>query len=112
MKIYTIRAYFQVRSIAYHKWTFTTWKSKSWSDRSVNVVDLVKLLGEQADLIKMEQLISSYRFSFPRYDQTLAPVGVSGIEIVTCKRLPNEIATGGRMRHMALTPRDVRLQMV
>jgi SAM-dependent methyltransferase len=94
-----------------HKWTFTTWKSKSWSDYSVNVVDLVTSLGEQADLIKMEQLISSYRFSFPRYDQTLTPVGESGIEIVIRKRLPNEIATGGRVRHIASTPREIRLHL-
>ena len=60
----------------------------------------------------MEQLNSSYRFSFPRYDQTLTPVGESGIEIVLRKGLPNEIATGRRMRHIALTPRDARLQMV
>lgn len=94
-----------------HKWTFTAWKSKSWSDCSINVVDLVKTLGEQADLIKLEQLTASYRYSLPRYDQTLTPIGESGIELVIRKRSPDEIATGGRVRHMASSPREIRLHL-
>ena len=69
-----------------HKWTFTIYKTRSWSGRSVNVIDLVRELGEGAELVRMEQLSSTYRFDLPRYDQTLTPVGECGIEFVIRKR--------------------------
>jgi SAM-dependent methyltransferase len=58
-----------------HKWTFTIHKRASWSERSLNVIDLVLGLGEQAELVRLEQLSATYRYDLPRYDQTLAPVG-------------------------------------
>jgi|SaaInlStandDraft_6_1057023.scaffolds.fasta_scaffold15886_1 SAM-dependent methyltransferase len=79
-----------------HKWTFTIFKTQSWSERSLNVVDLVMELGEGAELIRMEQLNSTYRFSLPRYDQTLTPIAESGIEFVIRKRPTEEIVAGGR----------------
>ena len=57
-----------------HKWTFTVWKARSWSDRSLNLVDLVREMGEQADLVRLEVLNSTYRFGLPRFDQ-IQPFG-------------------------------------
>jgi SAM-dependent methyltransferase len=80
-----------------HRWTFTICKSSSWSTRSLNVVDLVRELGEDAELIRLELLTATYRFDLPRYDQTLSPVAECGIEFVVRKRPRSEIAAGGRL---------------
>lgn len=79
-----------------HKWTFTIFKEKSWNDRSINLLDMVKKLGPAAEIVKIEQLSANYRFNLPRYDQTLTPVGECGIELVVRKRLAVEVAAGGR----------------
>jgi SAM-dependent methyltransferase len=95
-----------------HKWTFTIYKTRSWSARSLNVIDLVRELGEGAELVRMEQLSSTYRFDLPRYDQTLTPVGECGIEFVIRKRPEAEIAAGGRWQRPATQPeREMRLHL-
>src|SRR5437879_4822462 len=38
-----------------HKWTFTVFKTSSWSNSSRNLLELIMSLGERADLIKLEQ---------------------------------------------------------
>ena len=40
-----------------HKWTFSILKVRSWSTRSLNVVDLVIELGASAELVRLEQLL-------------------------------------------------------
>jgi SAM-dependent methyltransferase len=77
-----------------HKWTFTMMKSKSWSGKSINVLELLQGLGAQADIEKVELLSATYRNSFPRYDQSLTPVGECGIEFVVRKRHAHELETG------------------
>lgn len=95
-----------------HKWTFTIFKQKSWSERSLNVIDLVRDLGEYAELVRLEQLSSNYRFNLPRYDQTLTPVGECGIEFIIRKREGSEIALGGRRNRQNTQPeREVRLHL-
>lgn len=79
-----------------HKWTFTILKDNSWSPRSCNVFDLVRGLGAQADVQKLELLTASYRFALPRFDQTQTPVGEAGIELVVRKRPVEEVEFGGR----------------
>jgi SAM-dependent methyltransferase len=81
-----------------HKWTFTVFKDKSWSDRSINVLDLLRGLGPAADIEKIDLLTSTYRYSIPRFDQTLTPVAECGIEFVVRKRHPEEVATGALKR--------------
>jgi SAM-dependent methyltransferase len=81
-----------------HKWTFSVMKSHSWSDKSINVIDLLRGLGPQADVEKIELLSSTYRFAFPRYDQTLTPVAECGIEFIVRKRFPLEVETGALAR--------------
>ena len=80
-----------------HKWTFTIYKTKSWSSRSLNVLDLIRELGPSADPVKIEQLSSTFRFGLPRYDQTLTPLAECGIELVVRKRFTSEVETGGRL---------------
>jgi SAM-dependent methyltransferase len=78
-----------------HKWTFTVWKDTSWSDKSVNVIDLLKVLGEEAAIEKVELLDSTYRDRLPRYDQTLTPIAECGIEIIVRKRSGDEVTSKG-----------------
>lgn len=80
-----------------HKWTFTVFKTSSWSNRSRNLVELIPSLGETADLIKIEQLTGSYRFTLPRLDQTQTPIGESAIEFIVRKRPQVEVEAGGRL---------------
>ncbi len=95
-----------------HKWTFTAYKVSSWSDRSINVIDLVRELGEEAELIRLELLNSTYRYQLPRYDQTLSPVAECGIEFVIRRRTPEEIADRGRWRRGTAQPtRELRVHL-
>lgn len=95
-----------------HKWTFTVFKEVSWSDRSINVVDLLQSLGPKVDIIKIEQLISTYRFKLPRYDQTLSPVGECGIEFVIRKRPEAEVEARGRWMRTAEQPsQELRIHL-
>ena len=79
-----------------HKWTFTVFKTNSWSARSRNLTELVSGLGEEADIQKIERLTSTFRFNLPRFDQTLTPIGECGIEIIIRKRSCEEAQFGGR----------------
>lgn len=95
-----------------HKWTFTIFKMKSWSARSLNLLDMVRELGPAAEVIKIEQLSGTYRFDLPRFDQTLTPVAESGIEIILRKRPEAEAEAGGRwQRPTQLANREVRLHL-
>lgn len=95
-----------------HKWTFTVFKTKSWSPRSINLLDLVRELGPQADLIKLEQLTATYRYELPRFDQTVSPVGECAIECVIRKRPQSEIQDGGRWRRSDRQPdREIRAHL-
>ncbi len=80
-----------------HKWTFAIYKKRSWSPKSINVIEMVAKLSEAAELVKLEKLDASYRYNLPPLDQTLTPVGECAIEIVIRKRLPAEIGAGGRL---------------
>lgn len=95
-----------------HKWTFTILKTRSWSDHSLNIVDLVPELGESAELVRLEQLSATYRFNLPRYDQTLSPIGESSIEFVVRKRTQDEIVAGGRWKRNETQPdHEIRLHL-
>ena len=77
-----------------HKATFTIHKHKSWSPRSVNVLDLLAGLGPAARIEKVELLKGSYRFDLPRFDQTVTPVGESAIEFIVRKASDAERRVG------------------
>lgn len=94
-----------------HKSTWTVHKQKSWSPRSVNVLDLVKGLGSTADVRKIEVIDANYRFSLPRFDQTLTPVSESAIECIIRKRTPAELDAGGRLPGSQQPPPEIRLHL-
>ncbi len=95
-----------------HKWTFTIFKTKSWSERSINLLDVVCELGAAAEPVKIEQLSANYRFDLPRFDQTLTPVGECGIELIIRKRPSSELEAGGRWsRTTQQPPRELRLHL-
>ncbi len=94
-----------------HKWTFTIFKKESWSARSINLLDLLQTLGREADIEKIELLNSSYRYSLPRYDQTLTPIGECAIEMVVRKRTAREIADKGTIPAEVQPDREVRLHL-
>jgi SAM-dependent methyltransferase len=79
-----------------HKHTFTLYKERSWSPRSLNLLDLLRGLGPSADIQRIELLDATHRYGLPAYDQTLTPIGESAIEVVVRKRLRHEIEQGGR----------------
>jgi SAM-dependent methyltransferase len=94
-----------------HKGTFTIFKPRSWSSKSINVLDLVRQLGAAAAIEKIELLDETYRFRLPRYDQTMTPVGECGIEVVIRKRTPEEIAAGGRRPSQEQPDRETRIHL-
>ena len=95
-----------------HKWTFTIYKSKSWSSSSINIFDLLKDLGPQAEVIKIEQINSTYRFNLPRYDQTLSPIAESSIEMIIRKRPQHEINSGGLKKPNLQQPqKEIRIHL-
>ena len=87
-----------------HKWSFTVNKARSWSAQSINVLDLLSDLGPAADIEKIALLNSTYRYALPRFDQTLTPIGESGIEFVVRKRSGRELAAGGLVREAEQPP--------
>jgi SAM-dependent methyltransferase len=95
-----------------HKRTFTIYKHKSWSPCSVNVLELLSTLGPEAEVLKIERLHGTHRYSLPRYDQTMTPVGESAIEFVIRKRTPEETASGGMVaRCHGMADNETRLHL-
>ena len=85
-----------------HKWTFTIAKFASWSDRSINVVDLLNGVSDRVQPLKIELLDATYRYAgVPRIDQTMTPIGESAIEIVARKWSDDDLALRGRIRRSA-----------
>jgi len=80
-----------------HRRTFTIYKAKSWSNNSVNLLELLQSLGPECQVVKIELIDAGYRYELPRFDQTLTPVSESAIEFIVRKRLPEEVDSLGRM---------------
>lgn len=94
-----------------HKWTFTVYKTQSWSDKSVNIIDLFGSLGVDCDIRRIEVIDATYRHTLPRYDQSLTPVAESAIEIVVRKRAANEIANKGRLPLSNQPDEEIRIHL-
>lgn len=88
-----------------HKHTFTIWKTRSWSSHSLNLIELMTALGPAAEIVLLQKLDDSFRYTLPRFDQTLTPVGECGIECVVRKRIADEIEFGGRESKMGVVTR-------
>jgi SAM-dependent methyltransferase len=80
-----------------HKFSFTIYKPRSWSLGSVNLFTLLQTLGPAAQVLRVELLDATYRYSLPPLDQTRTPIGECAIEFVIRKRLPEEIVAAGRL---------------
>jgi SAM-dependent methyltransferase len=87
-----------------HKWTFTPFKMSSWSDKSISVIELLKTLGIEAEIVKIEQITAGYRYDLPRFDQTLAPVTECAIEFIIRKRTDQELVDKGAWRRPTKQP--------
>ena len=94
-----------------HKNTFSINKTESWSDKSVNILDLIKSLGQMADLRKIELIDYTYRYSLPRYDHTLTPVGESAIEIIIRKREVDEIESKKLIRKNIQPSDEIKIHL-
>lgn len=71
-----------------HKWTFTILKKNSWSNKSINIVDLLTYL-ESCKIVKIELVDTNYDYSKINEDQTKGDVEAF-IEVVIQKtRSPN-----------------------
>lgn len=79
-----------------HKWSFTMFKTGSWSPKSKNLLELLQDMGPASDIQKIELLNSTHRYGLPRFDQTLTPIGECGLEFVVRKRPREEVEFGGR----------------
>jgi len=71
-----------------HKWTFTLHKTRSWSPRSVNVVDLVQRYSAHLELERLVLQRDFFREQLAQrgVDQTMTPVAECAIEIVWRRR--------------------------
>jgi SAM-dependent methyltransferase len=79
-----------------HKHTFTIFKTKSWSSKSINVFNLVSHLGPLVEVMHIQLLHATFRYQLNRFDQTLTPIGDCAIEFVFRRRAQEEIERGGR----------------
>ena len=68
-----------------HKWTFTIQKRKSWSPKSVNVLEMLIDVAGQVETLRVEQLNATFRYGARRMDQTQTALGESAIELVLKK---------------------------
>ena len=87
-----------------HKHSFTIYKPTSWCEASINIVDILSYLGSDIEVIRIELLNSSYRYSIPNFDQTLTPIGECGIEFVLRKRSCDESFGINSVRNLTEQP--------
>ena len=92
-----------------HKSTFTIFKDRSWSPKSKNLLDMLRSLGPEARVEKVELLTGTYRFDLPRFDQTLTPIGECGIEFIIRKADAQEARSGARNRPTKQPPDNQRI---
>ena len=89
-----------------HKWTFTIHKNMSWSSKSINVLELLLTLGQEAEILLLRKLDLHNLYGVQRFDQTRSPVTESCIEFVVRKRLAIEIKDGGRLPGIKFPNKD------
>jgi SAM-dependent methyltransferase len=77
-----------------HKHTFTIYKKKSWTTKSINVTELLMNLKQKIEIKKIELLDATYRYNLnniinqARFDQTTTPIGECSIEFIIKKLEP------------------------
>lgn len=93
----------------HHKHTFTIKKHKSWSPKSINIIDLISSLGPAAQIVLINLEDTHYRYDFPRFDQTRSPLIESAIDFVIRKRQIKEVEEFGRLPQNATLPINLKL---
>ncbi|MCH9812427.1 MAG: class I SAM-dependent methyltransferase [Epsilonproteobacteria bacterium] len=70
-----------------HKWTFTVYKPKSWSPKSVNLLELFIDFSTSVQVERIDVIRDFFQITLARkkYDQTRTPVTESAIEIILRK---------------------------
>ncbi len=74
-----------------HKHTFTIHKTKSWSNKSINLTQMLSNTSFPIEIKKIELLDATFRYNLnqitkkSRFDQTLTPIGECAIEFVLKK---------------------------
>lgn len=73
-----------------HKWTFTIHKQRSWSPKSINVVNLSRDFSDEVETERVWLIRDFYRneLAAQNIDQTLTPVSECAIEFIFRRRLP------------------------
>jgi ubiquinone/menaquinone biosynthesis C-methylase UbiE len=71
-----------------HKWSFTLHKQKSWSPRSINVLDIARDFSAELETERLWLVRDFFRdnLTVELPDQTLTPVAECAIEFIACKR--------------------------
>lgn len=69
-----------------HKWTFTIHKQESWSQKSINVLDLLKQFSGEIEIEKIEKISDFYNHNLIYKDQTLHVNVESAIEFIVRKK--------------------------
>ncbi|MGL1901443.1 MAG: class I SAM-dependent methyltransferase [Fibrobacterales bacterium] len=71
-----------------HKWTFTMHKIKSWSPKSINVLEMLIEFSPVVEIEKVQQIKEFFRPEFvaKNIDQTLAPNPECCLEFILKKR--------------------------
>jgi SAM-dependent methyltransferase len=93
----------------HHKHSFTILKSESWSEKSINVTELVASLGSSAQLILVNLEDTHYRYDIPKFDQTRAPLVESAIDLVIRRRTSEEILDKGRIKKPPFWPEGTEI---
>jgi len=68
-----------------HKWSFTLYRGQPRLPKSVNVLDLMTLVWQQVEIIKLERIEAGYRHDLGDADQTATAAAECAIEIVLRK---------------------------
>ena len=81
-----------------HKFTFTTFKTRSWSTHTVNVLPMLCAIRPPCQVIRVEQILAKYEWEGERRDLTWLTDAECAIEIVLRKPTARDLEQGGRLR--------------
>lgn len=76
-----------------HKWTFTIQKSSSWSEKSINIFDLLRSFQNEIEVEKIEKIGEFYNHNLYLIDQTMQPNVESAIEFIIHKKSATQMIT-------------------
>lgn len=79
-----------------HITSWTIYKKKSWSPKSINVFDFFTKF-DNIELLKIEKIDISYLYSIASTDQTRTPITECAIEVILRKMTLQEIQTMGKL---------------